>query len=78
MALHKFDRRNYGGKLLVGIKSQNLHSFREGLILLRQSILETRRTTHSHGSAHFTIATASPPPNFTFATDARQESTIFL
>ena len=78
MALRKLERRNYGGKSPVSIKYQNLHSFKEGLILLRQSILETRRTTHSHGSAHFTIATASPPPNFTFATDVRQESTIFL
>ena len=38
------------------IKYQNLHSFKEGLILLCQSILETRRITHLRGSPHFTIA----------------------
>ena len=54
MALHKLERR-YGGKWPVSIKYQNLHSFKEGLILLCQSILETRRITHLHGSAHFTI-----------------------
>ena len=55
MALRKLERRNYGGKLLMGIKHQNVHSFKEGLILLCQSTLETRRVTHLHGSAHFTI-----------------------
>ena len=55
MALCKLERRNYGGKLPVSIKYQNLHSFKEGLILLCQSILETRRITHLHGSAHITI-----------------------
>ena len=55
MVLCKLVRRNYGGKLLVSIKYQNLHSFKEGLILVCQSILETRRITHLHGSAHFTI-----------------------
>ena len=54
MALHKLERRNYGGKSPVSIKYQNLHSFKEGLILLCQSIFETRRITHLHGSAHFT------------------------
>ena len=34
MALHKLERGNYGGKLPVSIKYQNLHSFKEGLILL--------------------------------------------
>ena len=29
MALHKLQRRNYGGKSLVSIKYQNLHSFKE-------------------------------------------------
>ena len=52
MALRKHERRNYGGKYPVSIKYQNL---KEGLILLWQSILETRRTAHLHGSAHFTI-----------------------
>ena len=56
MVLHKLERRNYGGKSPVSIKYQNLHSFKEGLILLCQSILETRRITHLHGSAHFTIS----------------------
>ena len=51
MVLWKLERRNYGGN----IKYQNLHTFKEGLILLCQSILETRRITHLHGSAHFTI-----------------------
>ena len=55
MALRKFERRNYGGKWPVSIKYQNLHTFKEGLIILCQSILETRRITHLHGSAHFTI-----------------------
>ena len=55
MVLRKLERRNYRGKWLVSIKYQNLHSFKEGLILLCQSILETRRITHLHGSALFTI-----------------------
>ena len=55
MALRKLERRNYGGKWPVSIKYQNLHSFKEGLILLCQSILKTRRITHLHGTAHFTI-----------------------
>ena len=55
MALHKLEKRNYGRKWPVSIKYQNLHSFKEQLILLCQRILETRRITHLHGSAHFTI-----------------------
>ena len=55
MALHKLEMRNYGRKLPVIIKYQSLHSFKEGLILLCQSILGTRRITHLHGSSHFTI-----------------------
>ena len=55
MALHKFGRRNYGGKMLVTIRYQNLHTFKEGLILLCQSILEMRRMTHLHGSTNFII-----------------------
>ena len=55
MALCKLERRDYGGKLPVSTKYQNLDSFKEGLILLCQSILEMTRTTHLHGSAHFTI-----------------------
>ena len=55
MALSKLERRNYEGNLPESIKYQNLHTFKERLILLCQSILETRRITHLHGSAHFTI-----------------------
>ena len=55
MVLHKLVRRNYGRKLLVSIKYQNLQYFKEGMILLCQSILETRRITHLHGSALFKI-----------------------
>ena len=53
-SLHKLERRNYGGKFLVNMKYQNLHSFIEGVILLCQSILEMRRISHLHGSALFT------------------------
>ena len=55
MALCKLERGNYDGKSLVSIKYQNLHTFKEGLILLCQSILEMKRITHLHGSAHFAI-----------------------
>ena len=51
MALPKRVRRNYGGKSPVSFKYQNLHSFKEGMILLCQSILKTRRKSHLHGSA---------------------------
>ena len=64
MVPHRLVRRNYGGKLPVSIKYQNLHSFKEGLIRLCQSILETRRISHLHGSASFTIP----------LTDARHEN----
>ena len=55
MALPKLERRKHGGLSPVSIKYQHLHSFKEGLILSCQSILETRIKTHLHGSAHFTI-----------------------
>ena len=55
MVPHRRVRRNTGGKLPVSIKYQNLHSFKEGMIHLCQSILETRRISHLHGSAAFTI-----------------------
>ena len=56
MVLHKLVRRNfYSGNPPVGIKYRNLHSFKEGMILLCQSILETKRIPHLHGSALFTI-----------------------
>ena len=54
MVLHKLENRNYGRKFPVSIKYQNLHSFKEELIPLCQSILEMRRITHLHGSAHVT------------------------
>ena len=56
MALRKLERRNYGGKSPVSIKYQNLHSFKEELILLCQSIFERRRIAHLHSSAQFTIS----------------------
>ena len=55
MALHKLVQRNYGGKTSVSIKYQNLNSFKEWMILLCQSILETRWISHLHGSALLTI-----------------------
>ena len=55
MALHKLVSSNYGRKLPVSIKYDNLHSFKEGVILLCHSILETRRISHLPGSAQFTI-----------------------
>ena len=55
MALLILVRRNYGRKLLLSIKYQNLHSFKEGVIFLHQSILKTTQTSHLHGSALFTI-----------------------
>ena len=55
MVLCKLERKNYGRKLPVSIKYQNLCTFKEGLILLCQSILETRKITHLHDSVHFTI-----------------------
>ena len=55
MALCKLERRTYGRKLPVSIKYQNLHSFKEGLILLCQIILKIRRITHLHSLVHFTI-----------------------
>ena len=39
----------------MSIKHQNLHTFKEGLILLCQNILEMRKITHLRGSAYFTI-----------------------
>ena len=50
MVLPRLVRRNYGRKLPVSIKYQNLHSFKEGMIHLHQSILEMRQISHLHGS----------------------------
>ena len=44
------NKQPYGTKLPVSIKYQNLHSFKEEVIILRQSIFEIR-TSHLHGSA---------------------------
>ena len=54
MALLKLVRRNYGGKLQASIKYQNLHSFKGGVIILCQSILETRIMSQLYGSPLFT------------------------
>ena len=53
MMLRKLVRQNYGGKLTVSIKYQNLYSFKEGVILLCQSILKTRRTRVFYKQLHF-------------------------
>ena len=55
MVTHRLVKRNYGGKLPVTIKYQNLYSFKEWIIHLCQTILETRQISHFHGSALFTI-----------------------
>ena len=55
MALHKFVTSNDGGKLPVSIRYENLYSFKGVVILICQSILETRRILHLHGTAVFTI-----------------------
>ena len=55
MALRILLSRNYGGKSLVSIKCHNLHSFKEGVIPLCNSIFKTRRISHLHGSAPFTV-----------------------
>ena len=55
MALRKLERRNDGRKWPAR-SNIKISSFKEGLILLCQSILKTRWITHLHGSAHFTIS----------------------
>ena len=60
MVLHKLVRRNYNGKLLVSIKYQHLHSFKERMIHLCQSILETRKISHLQGSTPFTVPLNCP------------------
>ena len=78
MALCKLERRNYGGKWPVSIKYQDLHTFKEGLILLCQSILETRRITHLHGSAHFTISLKYSPMSEGSACIAEPNLEVFI
>ena len=46
---------NLKGEIMVSIKYRNLHYFKEVLILLCQSVFETRKITHLHGLADFTI-----------------------
>ena len=58
MALRNLVRSNYGGKLPVSVKYENLHSFKE-LVILCQSILETQGISHLHGSALFYMAQLS-------------------
>ena len=53
MALRKLVRINYGRNLPVSIKNQNLHSFKEGVILLCQSVFEMRIISQVNGSALF-------------------------
>ena len=55
MVLRTLVRGNYGGKFPVRFKCHNLHSFNKGVILLCQSILETRRISHLFSSALVTV-----------------------
>ena len=55
MVLHRLVRRNYGGKLPMSIQCHDLHSFKDEVILLCQTILETRQISHLHDPALFTI-----------------------
>ena len=55
MALCKLVRSNYGGKLPVSIKHENVHSFKEGILLCQSILKKKRRVSHLSGSAHFTI-----------------------
>ena len=63
MALHILARRNYGGESLVSIKYYNLHSFKEGVTLLCQSILKTKEILQVQHSALFTIPLMQCPTN---------------
>ena len=63
MAQHKLVRSNYGGKSPVSPKYENLHSVKEGVILICQSILEIRRMSHLHGSPLFTIPSETDEEN---------------
>ena len=42
-------------KVASEYQNENVHSFKEGVILLCQSVLETRRIPHLPGSARFTV-----------------------
>ena len=55
MALRTLAKKNYGEKSRMSFKFQNLHSFKEGAILLCLSFLETRRISPLLGSALFIV-----------------------
>ena len=56
MALRTLVRRNNSRKLPMSMQCHNLLSFKEGVILLCQSVLETtQRISHLFSSALFTI-----------------------
>ena len=46
---------NYGGKLPMSIQCHDLHSFKDEVILLCQTILETKQISHLYDQALFTI-----------------------
>ena len=65
MAMHKPVRRNYGdNEYQICRQVSNIKIFiflfKEGVFLLCQSILETSRISHFHGSAPFTIPLKFP------------------
>ena len=65
MALRTHVRRNNNGKIPVTMQCHNLHSFiKQGVILLSQSTLETRRISYLFSSALFTITTAVEWANY--------------
>ena len=47
--------RNYGRKLLVRVKFHNLYSFKQGVIFLCQSVLETTQISDLYSSNLFTV-----------------------
>ena len=53
MVLRKLERRNHGGKWPMSIKYQNLHSFKEGLILLCQSPWNEKNNIFTWLSSHY-------------------------
>ena len=55
MTLRTLVRINYGGKLPISIKCHNLHSFKEGVIVLCQSIIGARRISLLYDSLLFTV-----------------------
>ena len=55
MTLRTLVRINYGGKLPISIKCHNLHSFKEGVIVLCQSIIGARGISLLYDSLLFTV-----------------------